>query len=243
MATWTSPPLSKGFLKYCPPKHTGHCWISTGAQEPWERGWPYLVGKDDGDRTDDVSEGTLAASVTFQHSCSILSTVFSISTCNTPYHWIAWPRLWWNSSRMVPPCPLNVRYYYKDIWTHTVINCHLKQLTCHLSSNHINNKNSDWKSGRSGITLLKCSTQFSANKNIDDWARIVCAISVDLSYMSPLETDQIWYIIAWQSLSVIIASYHYATPLHFTIACAVIWCAIVVTIASPIVSAGCNPAA
>ena len=42
----------------------------------------------------------------------------------------------------------------------TVINCHLKQLTHHLSSNHINNKISDQKSGRSSITLLHVAHNF-----------------------------------------------------------------------------------
>ena len=42
----------------------------------------------------------------------------------------------------------------------TVIHCHLKQLTCHLSSNNNNNKNTDQKDGRSSITLLHAAHNF-----------------------------------------------------------------------------------
>jgi len=60
----------------------------------------------------------------------------------------------WSLANWLSAQPSSKRYIY------TVINHHLKQLTRHLSSNHINNKNSDWKSGRSGITLLNVAHNF-----------------------------------------------------------------------------------
>jgi len=82
----TSPPLSKGRPKSCPLKHAGHCCTRIGAQELHESGRPYLVGEDEGDKEVEDCWGAFADRVTFWHSCSILSAVFSISICKTLYH-------------------------------------------------------------------------------------------------------------------------------------------------------------
>jgi len=61
----------------------------------------------------------------------------------------------------------------------TVINRHLKQLTRHLSSNHINNKNTDRKSGRSGITLLNVAHNFLPIKILTtEWESSVQFLSI-----------------------------------------------------------------
>ena len=108
-----------------------------------------------------------------------------------------------------------------------IIDCHLKQLTRRLSSNHDNNKSLDRKDGRPSITLLRVACSFFQIKMLTTERGL--SVQILLIYHTCHHLKQTKCGISQHSNLCHRSSPLITVLLLFTssIACTVIWCAIV----------------
>ena len=116
-------------------------------------------------------------------------------------------------------------YFMINPLNRTVIDCHLKQLTRCLSSNHNNNKILDRKDGRPSITLLHVARSFFQIKMLTTERGL--SVEILLIYRTCHHLKQTKCGISQHSNLC-----HRSSPLSpcyssSSIACTVIWCAIV----------------